>query len=127
MNRKHDYPTLERESIADDMSIRELARRHGIYNASVVHVQARKGDWVGKRQAFRQRAQHKTTERLADADARRAVREEEVRDHGIEVIDQALTHLSEDMAATRTVERDGQQVEEALVRIAGSPPEPRRD
>jgi hypothetical protein len=117
MNRKHDYPALEREYIAGDMSIRELARRHGIFNASLVHVQARKGDWVTKRAEYRRRAQHKTMERLADGDARRAARELEVRDHAIEVIDQALTRLSEDMTATHVVERDGRQTVEPLVRV----------
>jgi hypothetical protein len=84
MNRKYDYPALEREYIAGDMSIRELARRHGIFNASLVHVQARKGDWVTKRAEYRRRTQHNTPERLADSDARRAARELEVRDRGIE-------------------------------------------
>jgi hypothetical protein len=117
MNRKHDYPALEREYIAGDMSIRELARRHGIFNASLVHVQARKGDWVTKRAEYRRRAQHKTMERLADGDARRAARELEVRDHAIEVVDQALTRLSEDMSATHVIEKDGRQTVEPLVRV----------
>jgi hypothetical protein len=118
MNRKYDYLTLEREYIAGDMSIRALARRHGIDNPSLVHVQARKGDWITKRAEYRRRAQHKTLERLADADARRAERELEVRDHAIEVIDQALTRLSEDMAATKVVEHEGRQTVEPVLHVS---------
>lgn len=114
MNKKHDYRTLEREYVAGDMSVRELARRHGIANPSLVHVQARRGDWYDKRDAYRQRAGAKTIERLADAEARRAERVFEVEDHALEVIDEALTKMSADMQATHMVDHGGELFEEPI-------------
>ncbi len=117
MNKTHDYLTLEREFITGDMSIRELVRRHGFRNASVVHVQAKAQDWYGKRGAYRRQAQAKTMARLADSAARRAERELEVRDHALETIDAAFGAMEAQLQQTRRVQRDGEMVEEPLVRV----------
>lgn len=114
VNKKHDYRALEREYVAGDMSVRELARRHGIANPSLVHVQAKRLGWYDKRDALRQRAGAKTIERLADAEARRAERVFEVEDHALEVIDEALTKMSKDMHRSRMVEHGGQLFEEPI-------------
>jgi hypothetical protein len=117
MTIRHDYRTLERQFVAGEMSIRELCRRHLIRNASPVHARARADDWYGKRLIFRERAGERTIDRLADSAARRAERQAEVVDHGLEVVDAALTRLEETLAATRQVERNGVLINEPVVEI----------
>lgn len=114
MNKKHDYRALEREYLAGDMSVRELARRHGIANPSLVHVQAKRLGWYDKRDALHQRTDHKVIERLSEAGARRAERALEVEDHALEVIDEALTKMSADMRRTHMVEHGDQLFEEPV-------------
>ncbi len=75
-------------------------------------MQAKRLGWYDKRDALRQRAGAKTIERLADAEARRAERVFEVEDHALEVIDEALTKMSEDMRATHLVQHGHQWFEE---------------
>jgi len=118
MNRRsHDYPTLEREFMTGDISLRELCREHGISNPSAVIAQARRHGWAAKREQFRNRSTALTIEKTADRDATRFVRELEVRDNAIEAIDEAITKMRTDMAATHMVERAGHMVEEPVYRI----------
>ncbi len=95
MHKIHDYAALEREFMTGDTSIRELVRRHGFRNASVVHVQTKARDWYVKREAFRRQTQAKTMERLTDVAARRAERELEVSLQSSEVNVQPLAWLAE--------------------------------
>jgi hypothetical protein len=96
------------------MSLRELCRRHGVTAHSAVVVQARQGDWAGKRRVYRDRATSTYIERHAD---RAAAREAEVRDHAIEAIDEAITRFRADLQATEKKLIDGVWVEVPVVRM----------
>lgn len=117
MNTKNDYSSLEREYVQGDMSLRELARAHGIANHSVVTAQARRHDWVRKREEYRVRAANKALTLMADDEGRRIAQEARVRDNAIEAIDEAITKMRSDMQATRKRLVDGQWVQEPVMTI----------
>jgi len=100
MNKVHNYLALEREYISGDMSLRELARRHRISAHSGLVVQAKKGGWAAKREAYRAQKAERMITRLAQG---AADREAEVRDAAIEAIDEAITRFRADLRATRPV------------------------
>ena len=111
MNKVHDYRVLEREFVTGDMSLRELCRAHDITGHSGVVVQAKKGGWAAKREAYHSRKSDRSITRLAEG---AADREAAVRDHAIDVIDEALTKFSADIQATVRRQRAGEWVEEPL-------------
>lgn len=112
MNTKYDWSAFEREYVTGDMSIRELARIHGIANHSVVAGQARSRGWVKKRADYREGASEKAVIYMADAEGMRRAQEARVRDHAIEVIDQAILKLMSDMADTvKSIQADGTVVD----------------
>jgi hypothetical protein len=53
MNPIHDYAALEIEYVQSDITIRELARSHGIKSWSSVNTQKNKRGWDDKREAYR--------------------------------------------------------------------------
>lgn len=116
---KYDYPTMEAEFVAGDMTIRALAIRHGVSpnNVSSVHDQARKRGWVEKREEFRAKATNRALERSVDVAATRIIRRLQVQDHAIEVIDEGLTKMSDDMKRTHKVERGGVLYDEPVMII----------
>jgi hypothetical protein len=110
VNKRHPYRVMEREFITTDISLRELCRRHGISAYSLVTVQAKKNDWVGKREAYQQKAGDAYIEKHA---ARHADREAEVRDKALDAIDEAIDKFQSDLHATKTVNQpDGSITEE---------------
>lgn len=98
-NRTNDYASLEREYITGTMSIRELARMHGIGNASLLHAQARRHDWYAKRDIYQSKTTTKALDFLASREADRQLREAEVRSDAIDVIHQAILKMKSDMLA----------------------------
>lgn len=67
---KVDHKLLEREFVTGDVSVRELARRHGI-SWSAVAYQARKEDdagltWYDKKKAFSESVSHKSYDKMAE-------------------------------------------------------------
>ena len=116
MNTRHDYATLEREYVQGDMSLRELARTHGIANHSVITSQARRREWVRKREEYRVRSANKAVALMADDEGRRVAQEARVRDNAIEAIDEAISKMRSDMQRTRKRLVDGQWlVEPAMI------------
>jgi hypothetical protein len=115
--RTRDYAALEREFVTGDMSVRELCRTHGIPNHSVVHEQARKRDWVGKRLAYQDQRTDRTMAKIADRRADIAAREVDVREHAIEAIDEAIQKMRDDMRRTRIEMQDGNPVEVPVMTI----------
>jgi hypothetical protein len=108
---KFDYRSLEEQFIRGDMSVRELCRVNGIgpQSYSAVHDQARKQDdkgrtWYDKRTEYQTRATDKTLELLGEREARRRLREAEVRDNVIEAVNDAVNKLRADMHATKRVQ-----------------------
>lgn len=115
-NRRHDYDQLEREYVSGDMSLRELGRTHGISH-SLIMTQSQKRKWAEKRDKFREDRQEKAVTFMADQQAYRISREEEVRGKAVDLIEQAIDKLSEDMRATHLVRRDGEVTEEPVYRL----------
>jgi transposase-like protein len=114
MNKVHRYRDLEREYVTSQISIRELCRRHGISAHSLVTVQARKGRWAEKREAYQAKASDAYIERYA---ARQADREAEVRDKALDAIDEAITKFRVDLKATERKLVDGEWVEVPVMRL----------
>lgn len=100
--KKYDYITLEREFIRGQMSVRELARQHSIPSERVssVHLQARKKDgqgrtWYDKRAELQDLSTNKTLAVLADREAARRLKEAEVIDNSLELIQEAVISATE--------------------------------
>lgn len=100
MNTKYDYELLEREYVTGDIGYRELARKHGIANHSIITGQAKRREWARKRAEYRAEAAEKAVVYMADAEGVRRAQEARVRDHAIEAIDEALEKLRLDMKRT---------------------------
>ncbi len=110
INKSHDYRALEREFISTDISIRELCRRHGIKAHSAVVVQAKKGDWERKREAYQARASESFIKHHAE---RMAARQAEIHDEVLEAIAEAIARFRADLKATKKVRQpDGSISEE---------------
>ncbi len=90
VNKSHDYRALEREFITSQISLRELCRRHGISAHSLVTVQAKKGKWQEKREAYQQRTGDAFMEKHAD---RMADRQAEIRELTHELLANPLKPL----------------------------------
>jgi len=110
-NTKYDYDVLEREYVSGDMSLRELAKSHGMSH-SLVMAASTKRKWADKRNEFQARAADRAVDFMADREAMRRVRGEEIRDNALEAIDEAIFKLRADMKATHLVQRNGEYVEE---------------
>lgn len=101
MNTKYDYELLEREYVTGDMGYRELARKHGIANHSIITGQAKRREWARKRAEYRAEASEKAVVYMADSEGIRRAQEARVRDHAIEAIDEAIQKMRDDMRRTR--------------------------
>lgn len=77
-------------------------------------VQARQGNWSGKRRTYQARATSTYIEHHAD---HTAAREAEVRDHALDAIDEAITKFRADLWATEKKLIDGAWVEVPAMRI----------
>jgi len=114
MNKVHPYRAMEREYISGDMSLRELCRRHGISSHSLVVVQAQKGKWQEKREAYQQKAGDAFIEKHAD---RLADRQAEISDKALDAIDEALDRFRSDMRATEKKVVNGEWVDVPVMRL----------
>ena len=97
MNRRHDFAGLEREYITTDISAHSL-----------VTVQAKKGKWQEKREAYRAKETDSLIGKHAD---RMADRRAEISDKILDAIDEAITKFRNDMRATETKLVKGEWVE----------------
>lgn len=106
-NRVYDYVALEREFVTslEDISIRELARRHDIDEPSSLHAQARKPDpktglnWYDKRDEYKQLQHQKAIEAVADKRAELLAKEAEVFGKAVDAIELALEKAIEGLKA----------------------------
>jgi hypothetical protein len=114
MNKRHPYRDMEREYITTDISIRALCRRHDITAHSLVTVQAKKGKWAEKREAYRAKETESFIEKHAD---RMADRQAELADRALDAIDEAITKFREDMKATEKKLVNGAWIEEPVMRL----------
>jgi len=114
VNKRHDFAKLEREFVTSQVSLRELCRRHGITAHSLVTVQAKKGKWTEKREAYRAKADESFmthhAEKLAD-------RQAEIHDKALDAIDEALDKFREDMRASEKKLVNGEWVEVPVMRL----------
>jgi transposase-like protein len=114
INRSHDFAALEREYITSQISLRELCRRHGITAHSLVTVQARKGKWQEKREAYQAKASDAYIERYA---AKHADRQAEIHDKALDAIDETITRFRTDLKATERKLVNGEWVEVPVMRL----------
>ena len=109
MNKAHDYRALEREYITSQVSLREPCRKHRISAHSLVTVQAQKGKWKQKREAYQARESESFischAEQMAD-------RQAEICHKALDTIDEALSKFREDMKATKLVRQPDGSVRE---------------
>lgn len=112
---KYDYGALEQEFVTTlpRLSIRELARKHGIDDGKVssLHVMARRPDaaglsWYDKQDQFEARTTDRSRTLLAAREAQRKLREAVVVDHAIDLIDEALISAKESIRATVEITDD---------------------
>lgn len=100
-NKLYDYKAMEAEYIAsDDLSVREMARRYGVPNYSVVHEYARRHDWAEKRALRQAKTDEKKVAILADRVAYRQSRLEDAVDSTIELIVESIDKFRRDMRDT---------------------------
>ena len=116
-NNRYDYEAMERLYVSGDLSLREVARQFGVHNHSLVSIQSKKREWTRKRQEFQSKATEHAESLMASAEGRKMAREEVVRDHAIDAIDEAIMKMREDMKGTRKVFRANEWIEEPLVVI----------
>ena len=110
MNKRHPYRELEREYITSQISLRALCRKHNISAHSLVTVQAKKGKWQKKREAYQQKSGDAFIEKHAD---RMADRQAEIHDKFLDTVEEALDKFCEDLKATKSVRQpDGSLVEQ---------------
>jgi len=107
-NRLYDYATLEREFVisAEDVSIRELCRRHDIDEPSSIHAQARKPDaaglnWYDKRDEFKQRQHQSLIDKVSESRAEQAAKEVRVFGKAIDVIELAFDKAIEGLETNK--------------------------
>lgn len=115
-NRRHDYDLLEREYVSGTMSLRALAKSHGISH-SLIMAASKNREWADKRTTFRERASQSAVTFMADKEAMRRAREGEVKDNAIEAIDEAITKMRADMKATHRKLVGDEWVEEPVMRL----------
>jgi hypothetical protein len=114
VNKARDYRVLEREYTTSQMSLKELCHRHGITAHSLVVVQAQKGRWQEKREAYRARESESFITKHAD---RMAAREAEVRIHALDATDEAIDKFRSDMGRTERTLVNGEWVEVPVMLI----------
>lgn len=123
--RKYDYISLETEFIKGTMSIRQLARMHSIPDSrvSAIHYQAKRLDgqgrtWYDKRAELADRSSNKTLQVLADREAARRLRESEVVDNALGLIDDAVSSARETLRLRVEMEHaDGSTTSERKYRV----------
>lgn len=93
MTFKVDYLTLEREYVESDISIRDLAKEHGI-SWSTVADQARKREWTRKRSEFLKRQSELEIENAAQ---RRVRQHAEFKDEALMVARAGLRRYAESL------------------------------
>lgn len=97
-NKKYPYEQMEAEYIAsNDLSVRELARRYNVPNASLIHEYARRHKWASLRTARQMRTDEKKVQLLGDRMAEREAKLEDTVDLIIDTINDSLDKLRRDM------------------------------
>ena len=114
MNKSHHYRALDRAYVANQISLRELSRKHNISTDSLVTVQAKKGKWQEKHEQYEATESEVFTTRHA---ARMADRQADLHDKAIDVIDQARDKFLDDRRATQKKRIDGEWVEVPVMRL----------
>ncbi|HET9613268.1 MAG TPA: hypothetical protein VFP22_00530 [Candidatus Limnocylindrales bacterium] len=123
MTTRYDYDALELEFVQgpDELSVRELAKRHGISAWSTVNAQAQKRNWKQKREDYRAKLSSKTLELLADKTAEEVLH---IRSDFLKVLRAAILKMGSDMRDRTVTDYDfklGKQVERVVPGIQVTP------
>jgi hypothetical protein len=115
----HDYETLEREYISTDVSIRELAAKHGIRSFSTVNVQKQKRDWDRKREEYRALVAAQDIETLVMARMKTIA---EIHDELLYAVRAAIRRFISDLSKDQTVSaRDVMGLIDKFLLLTGQP------
>ena len=74
---QYDYPLMQLEYVTTDISLRELAIKHGVKSPSSVSAYARRHDWDGRRSAYKATEDDRVMEAVASKRAKKIVEMEE--------------------------------------------------
>jgi hypothetical protein len=114
---KYDYMAMEREyvTVLPAKSMRQIALDHGVESGRVSSVSyyAKQHGWVEKREAYQNRTEDKIYEKLAINEAERQLKEIEVKDNAIALIDEAIAAARAGIAErhhVREIDKNGQTV-----------------
>jgi len=69
--KKYDYATMQHEYVTTDISLRELAAKHGVKSASSVSAQQRRHGWDNLRARFKALENERTAEAVANQRAQK--------------------------------------------------------
>lgn len=91
---QYDYATMQHEFVTTDISIRELAAKHGVKSASSVSAQSRRGGWEQLRSNFKSLQNERTAEAVA---AKRAKQIADMEEDFFKTVHGAILKLGVDL------------------------------
>lgn len=95
-NSKYDYVAIRAEFVqaVPEISLRELARKHGMPGWSALSLQAKKGDWAGEREKFQRTLADREISAITSAIATKRA---SIIADGLDVIRAAIFKMAADM------------------------------
>jgi transposase-like protein len=120
-----DPKRVEQEFVTSELSIRELARRHGVSQSSMAK-HARDNDWKGKRIAYKAAISRRGYEHMA---AEIAAQEGIIREESIIVMRATLRKYAEGLAAgdVHVNTKDAVEAVKTIAQLMGEPDSGKRD
>jgi transposase-like protein len=103
--RVYTYGPIKEEYVQGDITLSDLARKHGIKSHSTLSRRAKAEGWERRRAEFRRQLDNKSLEVVAE---RRAKKIADIQMDALEVIHAGILKVAEDMAAREPVMDNGQ-------------------
>jgi transposase-like protein len=116
--RVYDYRVIYEEYVQGDMTLSDLARKHGIKSASTLTRRARAEGWEARRAEFRRQVDNKSLEAVADKRARKI---SDIHMDALEVIHAGVLKVAADMDAREPVMDGGVVLRDASGEIIWRP------
>lgn len=102
--RVYDYRVIYEEYVQGDMTLSDLARKHGVKSASTLTRRAKTEGWEARRNEFRRQVDNKSLEAVAD---KRAKKIADIHMDTLDVIHAGILKVAEDMQAREPVMVNG--------------------
>lgn len=97
-----DWQRIKTEYITTDTSYRKLAKKYGVSYTSIGD-KSRKEGWQEEREQFRSKSLSKTLSKIAEGQAKRAVRLQDVTDKLLSKIEKAVDLIDMDVFDTQAI------------------------